>query len=107
MDNDVMLDMINNPDNYSKEEIFDAFLNMTEQYLDEAISNMNYEREIIEDLGEEKGNEEIERIASSDPELEDLETSLFDEEDAVKRIYSRLDYLSGGGYGLDIGGNEK
>ncbi|MBR5181203.1 MAG: hypothetical protein IKW88_03005 [Clostridiales bacterium] len=95
MDKDILLDMIANPDNYSKDEFYDAFVAITEQYLDELISNMNYEKDIIEILGEEKGNQEIEKIATSDPDLMELEEEISEEEDPVKRINMRFDYIDG------------
>ena len=95
MDKDILLDMIANPDNYSKDEFYDAFIAITEQYLDELISNMNYEKDIIEILGEEKGNQEIEKIATSDPDLMELEEEISEEEDPVKRINMRFDYIDG------------
>lgn len=95
MDKDILLDMIANPDNYSKDEFYDAFVGITEQYLDEFISNMNYEKDIIEILGEEKGNQEIEKIATSDPDLMELEEEISEEDDPVKRINMRFDYIDG------------
>ena len=95
MDKDILLDMIANPDNYSKDEFYDAFVAITEQYLDELISNMNYEKDIIEILGEEKGNQEIEKIATSDPDLLELEEEISEEDDPVKRINMRFDYIDG------------
>lgn len=95
MDKDILLDMIANPDNYSKDEFYDAFVAITEQYLDELISNMNYEKDIIEILGEEKGNQEIEKIATSDPDLMELEEEISEEDDPVKRINMRFDYIDG------------
>ena len=95
MDKDILLDMIANPDNYSKDEFYDAFVEITEQYLDELISNMNYEKDIIEILGEEKGNQEIEKIATSDPDLMELEEEISEEDDPVKRINMRFDYIDG------------
>lgn len=95
MDKDILLDMISNPDNYTKDEFYDAFVEITEQYLDELISNMNYEKDIIEILGEEKGNQEIEKIATSDPDLMELEEEISEEDDPVKRINMRFDYIDG------------
>ena len=49
-----LIDLIDNPDNYTKEQLYDAFLEVTERYLDEMVSTLNYERDIITKLGKEK-----------------------------------------------------
>ena len=48
----VLVDIMNNPDNYSKEELHKAFLEMTERYLDEMISTLNLEHALTKDLSE-------------------------------------------------------
>ena len=95
MEQDILFDMIDNPENYTKDEIYDAFIEMTEQYLDEHISNLNYERAMVGILGKDRGNDLIEKIAMADPELRDLETELFKEDDPGTRIRSRFDYIDG------------
>ena len=48
--------IMNNSESYTKEELHDLFLEMTERYLNELLSTMNYEKAIIDSLGEEKQN---------------------------------------------------
>ena len=69
---DNLIALINNPDNYTKKQIYDAFLEVTERYLDELASTLNFERDILARVGEEKGIEEIERFAMSNPSLIDV-----------------------------------
>ena len=59
--------MINEPDNWSKEEYYSAFLDMT------LISALEYENVILEKFGEDAGEAIIEKIALSNPSLMDME----------------------------------
>ena len=61
--------VMNNLELYSKEDLHALFLEMTERYLNELLSTMNYEEAIIESLGEEKGNEVIEKVATSNLDI--------------------------------------
>ena len=47
--------LMNHPDSCSKEELYVGFLEMTERYLNEMITTMNFENAIIEELGEKRG----------------------------------------------------
>jgi oligoendopeptidase F len=47
---DQVENIIDNPDSYSREELYTAFLEMTERYLNELISTLNYEKAIIASL---------------------------------------------------------
>ena len=78
--------IMNNPDSYTKEELHDLFLEMTERYLTELLSSMNYEKVIIDSLGEEKGNEVIEKVATSNPEINDVDRANGEEEDIKNKI---------------------
>ena len=77
---------MNNPELYSKEDLHDLFLEMTERYLNELLSTMNYEKAIIESVGEEKGNEIIEKVATSNSDINELDYVNGGEEDAKKKI---------------------
>ena len=102
-----LLDIIDNPDNYTKDQLYDAFLEVTERYLDEMVSTLNYERNIIAKLGKEKGEEEIERIAASNPALNDLEQTNVIEPDRAEAIRNLIDFIACE-FGLSIdGGDEK
>ena len=78
--------VMNNPELYSKEDLQDLFLEMTERYLNELLSTMNYEKVIIDSLGEEKGNEVIEKVATSNPDINDLDCVNCEEEDIKIKI---------------------
>ncbi len=78
--------IMNNPELYTKEDLHELFLEMTERYLNEMLSTMNYEKAIIESLGEERGAEVIERIATSDPEINALDRDNFEEEELKNKI---------------------
>ena len=78
--------IMNNPESYTKEELHDLFLEMTERYLNELLSTMNYEKAIVESLGEEKGNEVIEKVATSNPEINAVDRNNGEEEEVKNRI---------------------
>lgn len=102
---DNLIALINNPDNYTKKQIYDAFLEVTERYLDELASTLNFERDILARLGEEKGNEEIERIAMSNPALNDLGRMDVTEEDKRQVIMDLLAFTECE-FGYNVGGDE-
>ena len=85
--------IMNNPELYSKEDLHDLFLEMTERYLNELISTMNYEKAIIESLGEEKGNEVIEKVATSNPDINALDQINGAETDKKILIRNLLDFI--------------
>ena len=62
---DNLVELINNPGNYTKEQLYEAFLEVAERYLDEMTSNLCFERDIIAKLGKKAGYKEINRIAMS------------------------------------------
>lgn len=67
-----LIDLIDNPGKYTKDQLYDAFLEITERFLEDMVSTLNYENYIIKKFGEEKGNKIIESIASN-PAVVDLE----------------------------------
>ena len=85
--------IMNNPELYSKEDLHDLFLEMTERYLNELISTMNYEKAIIESLGVEKGNEVIEKVATSNPDINALDQINGAETDKKILIRNLLDFI--------------
>ena len=84
---------MNNPELYSKEDLHDLFLEMTERYLTELLSSMNYEKAIIESLGEEKGNEVIEKVATSNPDINDVDHANGEEEEIKNKIINLFDAI--------------
>ncbi len=90
---DQLENIIDNPDSYTREELHDAFLKMTERYLNELISTLNYETAIISSLGEEEGNKLIEKAATSDSTLNEL--CLINSESADKKetLKNLLDFV--------------
>ena len=78
--------IMNEPESYTKTDLHDLFLEMTERYLTELLSSMNYEKAIIDSLGEEKGNEVIEKVATSNPEINEVDRDNGEEEEIKTRI---------------------
>lgn len=97
-----LINLINNPDSYTKEQLYDAFLEVTERYLDEMVSNLNYERDILARFGKEMGEGEIERIAASNLALNNLEVTNMIEEDR-RNVISNLLVFIACEYGVDVG----
>lgn len=92
--------IMNNPESYTKEELHDLFLEMTERYLTELLSSMNYEKVIIDSLGEEKGNEVIEKVATSNPEINDVDRANGEEEEIKTKIvnlFNAIEKMQEGG----------
>lgn len=79
----------------SKGDLYDAFLEVTERYLNEMISILNLENAIITELGEERGSELIERIATSNPYSDDFDSNGFEEKTREEKIKNRLAYIDG------------
>ncbi len=85
--------VMNNPELYSKEDLQDLFLEMTERYLNEMVSCLNFERALITELGEERGHQIIEVIATSNPSLNSLDSDNGVEPEVQKRIENLLSYI--------------
>ena len=85
--------VMNNPELYSKEDLQDLFLEMTERYLNEMVSCLNYERALINELGEEEGNQIIEQIATSNPSVISLDSDNATEPEVRERIENLLSYI--------------
>ena len=85
--------VMNNPELYSKEDLQDLFLEMTERYLNEMVSCLNYERTLINELGEERGHQIIELIATSNPSLNSLDSDNAAEQEVRERIENLLSYI--------------
>lgn len=100
-------DIINNPDNYTKYELYEAFLDMTERYLNEMVSSMNLESALTEGLGKESANALIEQIATTNPSIMDLDETnaqLYDQKEVIQNLF---DFV---GFDLDthdIDGDDK
>ena len=77
----------------SKGKLYDAFLEVTERYLNELISTLSLERAIINELGTEQGKEFIEKIATSNPSIRDLDESNTDGSDCLERINNLLAFI--------------
>lgn len=84
--------IINNPDAYTKEEIHDAFIDMTERYLNEMITTMNLERAITDGFDKRRANEILEEIATSNPSANDLDMTNAHETNRAEVIRNLFDY---------------
>ena len=91
-------DIINNPDNYTKDELYEAFLDMTERYLNEMVSSMNLENALTEGMGKESADALIEQIATTNPCINDLDETNAQVLDQKEVIQNLLDYV-----GFDLG----
>ncbi len=76
-----------------KGKLYDAFLEVTVRYLNEMISTLSLEQAIINELGEERGNELIERVATSNPSIQNLDTVNPGEDDYREKIENLLSYI--------------
>ena len=85
---------MNDRDSYSKEELYDAYLEMTERYLNEMINTLNFEAILIQQLGEEKGNEIIEKISTSNPFINELDNVNAQEADRKEVIRNLMAYIA-------------
>ena len=94
-------DMISNPDSYTKEEYYTAFLEMTERYLDGMITTTSLEKAITDGMDEENANKILEDIATSNPSLNDLESINVKEPHKIEVIRNLMDYIECG-LGLSI-----
>ena len=101
-----LIDLIDNPDKYTKDHLYDAFLEISERYLEDMVSTLCFENYIIKKYGEEKGNEIIEAIAASNPDVVDLERTNAREEDK-RTVIKNLLVFTECEFGFDLSeGNE-
>lgn len=97
-------DIINNPDNYSKDELYEAFLDMTERYLNEMVSSMNLENALTKGMGKKSADELIEQTATTNPCINDLDETnaqLLDQKEVIQNLF---DYIAFDLGTLNIGG---
>lgn len=88
-----LVDLIKKPDKYTKEQFYDAFLEVTERYLDELITTTSLEKAITDGMDEESANKILEDIATSNLSLNDLESINAQELDRIEVIRNLLDYI--------------
>ena len=101
-----LIDLIDNPGKYNKEQLYDAFLETTERYLEDMVSTLSLENYIIKKFGEEKGNEIIETISISNPAVADLEQTNAREADK-RTVIKNLLVFTECEFGFDLSeGNE-
>ena len=95
--------MIDEPDAWSKEDYYHAFLEMTGRFLYELINATEYENAILDKLGEDEGEALIEKIATSNEARNDMDkvNAELDTKGAVKNA---LDFAECQ-FGLKIGIN--
>ncbi len=79
-------ELLNNPEAYTKEEIYTAFLEMTIRYLDEMVTSTNLEKAITEGLGRARADKLLEEIATSNPCIENLDMMNAEEPDLKEKI---------------------
>ena len=84
---------MNDCESYTKEDLYDAYLEMTERYLNELINMRNIEAILIKQLGEEDGEALIENIYTSNPSISKLDYVNATETDRKKVILNLLAFL--------------
>jgi len=84
--------LINEPDSWSKEDYYNAFLELSERYLNEMINALNYENAIMEKFGEEDGEYVIEEITAR-PEIMKLDMRLEEMTDKKEIIKTLAEYI--------------
>ena len=88
-------DIINNPDNYSKEELHEAFLDMTERYLNEMVTTINLENALTENMAEKEIEELLFNIQQGNPDTDELDAANAAVRDMPRTIENLLSYLAG------------
>ena len=88
-------DIINNPDNYSKEELHEAFLDMTERYLNEMVTTTNLENALTENMAEKEIEELLFNIQQGNPDTDELDAANAAVRDMPRTIENLLSYLAG------------
>ena len=81
-----VIELLNKPEEYTKDEIYTAFLEMTERYLNEMVTTMNLEKAITAGLGRDRADELLEEIATSNPCINDLDDTNAIEPDLKEKI---------------------
>jgi len=103
---EIVSDITFNPDAYTKEEIHTAFIEMTRRYLNEMINTMNLEKAITKGFDDERAEEILEEIATSNPCIADLDETNAKEPDPKEVILNLLDYIEFDLGVHDIGGDD-
>ena len=85
--------IIDNPDDYSKDDIYIAFLEMTERYLIEMITTSSLEKALTEGMDEEDAAECIEEAMSSNPDVRELDWTNAQEPDIRLIIKNLMDFI--------------
>lgn len=93
--------IINSSENYTKEELYIAFLEMTERYLNEMITTHSLENTIFEELGEEDAVELLENIGEANPAMADLDAMNAVEPNKKQVLQNLFDFIEGE-FGIDI-----
>ena len=102
---DQLENIIDNTDSYSREELHAALMEITERYLNELISTLNYETVIIASLGEEEGSKVIEKAATADPAINELGLINAEESDKREVIRNLLNFVESQ-YNTRFGGDD-
>ncbi len=85
--------IIDNPDDYSKDDIYIAFLEMTERYLIEMVTTSSLEKALTEGMDKEDADKCIEEAVSNDPYVEELDMMNAQEPDIRLIIKNLMDYI--------------
>lgn len=86
-------DILFNTDAYTKEELFTAFQEMTERYLNEMVTVMSLEKHLTEGMDEDELEEFYANVDAENPSIADLDLTNAQEKDKNKVIQNLLDYV--------------
>jgi len=97
--------LLNDSGSHTKEEYYDALLNITEYYLNELLSSVSTQEGLADILGEERADEVIQEIC----EKESIKIAKYgadvESEDQLTRIKSLFDYVRDE-YGEQMGNSD-
>ena len=88
---DVIRYFLDPANDYSKDDLYEAYLDMTVRFLEELISAGTYEEWIIANCGEEAGEQLIEQVATNVPPIPE-EAGSVPLKDKEERIEALLRY---------------
>ena len=91
----IVLAMMYHPEAYSKEDYYEAFLEMTGRYLNEMVTTINLENALAEGKAEKEVEELLFNIQQGNPDTDELDAANAAIRDMPRTIENLLSYLAG------------
>ena len=91
----IVLDMMYHPEAYSKEDYYEACLEMTGRYLNEMVTTINLENALTENMAEKEIEELLFNIQQGNPDTDELDAANAAVRDMPRTIENLLSYLAG------------